>query len=289
MAPGWNSGEFRDIAFLTRWAVCLFILSKVCLAIVGVKGDCANLIDSPGKRLASFRKSLELSQRALAAQLGVSGGYIGQIEADHIAPSRLILETISERYNVSSDWLLNGHGEQLHAPMPGFAARKRGRIEPPDHGKPAHGDFAHEGEEFAMIDRYDLSVSAGTGLVAIEGADKDRLAFSRSWLLRNGINSDLAVLVRVKGDSMSPTITDGALVLIHLYEKALTREGVYAFNRDGASFIKRLVPAVAPNSDRPTAIVILADNPAYPPETLVGSQMNELRVIGRVRCAMVEF
>ena len=289
MAPGWNSGEFRDIAFLTRWDVCLFILSKVCLAIVGVKGDCANLIDSPGKRLASFRKSLELSQRALAAQLGVSGGYIGQIEADHIAPSRLILETISERYNLSSDWLLNGHGEQLHAPMLGFSARVSGRIDPPDYGMPAHGDFASEGDEYALIRRFDFSLSAGPGLVPVEGDNQDRLAFSRSWLLRNNINSDLAALVRVKDDSMAPTIVDGSMVLIHRMENTVKREGVYAFTRDGAAFIKRLIPAGVSAGGRATAIIILSDNPTYPPESLSGPQLNELRVIGRVRCAMVEF
>lgn len=244
---------------------------------------------SPGKRLASFRKTLDVNQRVFAAQLGVSGGYVGQIEADLSVPSRSFLQKISERYNVSSDWLLNGRGAPLHAPQPGFAARRRGQIEPPNYGMPAHGDFAFEGEEFAMIDRFDLSVSAGNGLVPVEGEAKDRLAFSRSWLLRNNINPDLAVLVRVKGDSMAPTIADGALVLLHVIENAVAREGIYAYNRDGASYIKRLIPAMAPETGRTTAIVIVADNPAYPPESLAGSQLNEIRVIGRVRCAMIEF
>lgn len=81
------------------------------LTILGVKWDCATLSDSPGKRLSSFRKSRGLSQRALAASLGVSGGLIGQLEADISQPSRAVLEKISNTYGVSAEWLLNGRGE----------------------------------------------------------------------------------------------------------------------------------------------------------------------------------
>lgn len=242
-----------------------------------------------GQRLALWRKEKNLSQRELGSILGVSQGYIGDIEAGRSEPSRSFLQKLSERYGISADWLLNGHGTQLHAPIPSFAARKYGRIEPPDYGKPAHGDFAYDDEEYVMIERFDLSVSAGNGLVPVEGAAKERLAFSRSWLLRNAINADLAVLVKVKGDSMAPTIADGATVLIHVVENVVKHEGVYAFTRDGACYVKRLIPAGISEAGRPTVIVILSDNPAYPPESLSGHQLNELHVIGRVRCAMTEF
>ena len=95
--------------------------------------------DSPGKRLAWFRKSLGMNQRDFAAQLGVGPSRIGSIETDVDPPSRRFLQTISERYNISADWLLNGHGDQFHAPIPGFQGRHK-RVEPPDHARPDHGD-----------------------------------------------------------------------------------------------------------------------------------------------------
>ena len=254
-----------------------------------VNCDLDQMKDSPGKRLLSFRETLEFSQEELADSLGVSRATVGLIETDVRAPSRSFLQKISEVYNISADWLLHGRGEMLHASLPGFPTRRRGRIEPPDYDHPVYGDFAYDGDEFVMIERFDLSVSAGTGLEAVEGSGRDRLAFSRAWLSSHGISSDLAVLVRVRGDSMAPTIADGALVLVHVIENYVTREGIYAFNRQGASYIKRLVPAGVSGSGRPTAIVIIADNPAYPPESVSGPQLNELRVIGRVRCALVEF
>lgn len=243
------------------------------------------MADSPGKRLALFRAARGLSQRDLAVALGVSPAAVGLIESDSRTPSKNFLLKISDRYMVSSDWLLHGTGEMQHAEIPGFSGR-RDRIEPPDTSKPGHGDFRFKGEEFAMIRRMDLSVSAGPGIEPVEGGEAEALAFSRQWLIRNHINSDLAVLVRVKGDSMAPAIPDGCLVMIHLPEANVEREGVYAFNREGASYVKRLVPSGRNERGHITAITILSDNPAYPPSVVFGEALEELRVVGRVRCVM---
>ncbi|MDP2737520.1 MAG: S24 family peptidase [Pseudorhodobacter sp.] len=238
--------------------------------------------DSPGKRLAAFRKSLGMSQRAFAASLGTSQARVGSMETDSAEISRAFLRKISERYRVSADWLLHGAGEMLLTEMPGFAGRSR-RIEPAEPGKPLSGDFRFDGEDFAMITRMDLSVSAGSGLIPIDGGQSEALAFSRSWLMRNHISADLSVLVRVQGDSMAPGIPDGALALVHCGERQIEGPGVYAFNRGEASYVKRITPV----SRKPLVWVIASDNPAYPPETVSGSDLNEIRPVGRVRCVMV--
>ncbi len=138
-----------------------------------------------------------------------------------------------------------------------------------------------------MIRRRDLSVSAGNGLVAVEEGEVEALAFSRAWLLRQGINADLAVLVRVMGDSMEPTIPEGSIVLLHVPEMFVERPGIYAFNRGDSSYIKRLVPGGVRQRARPSSLTIKSDNPAYPDELVEGAAMNDIRVIGRVRCALI--
>lgn len=238
--------------------------------------------DSPGKRLSLFRKEQQLSQRAFGASLGVSGGLIGQIEADISAPSRGFLEKISDTYGVSADWLLNGQGEMQRALGPGFKGTTM-RIEPPDRAKPAHGDFQSGNIDYSLIRRMDLSVSAGSGVVALEGDAAASIALPSRWLSGAGVNGNLSVLVTVKGDSMAPAIPEGAFVLVHLMEKMVTKPGIYAFNLDGQSFVKRLVPAETDGDGRPIAISIISDNPAYPPKVLAGRQLNELRIVGRVR------
>lgn len=242
------------------------------------------MADSPGQRLAMFRKSLGLNQRDFAARLGFSAGRVGSIESDAAPPSRGFLERIAKEFCVSSDWMLHGVGDMLHPAAPPASdftiqtANGTLHIEAKRH--------AEHTEEFKLIPRMELCVSAGSGLTPVDNEMADALAFSATWLARNAINSQLAVLVRVKGDSMSPAIPNGALVLVHLAEKVLEHEGVYAFNRGEASFIKRLVPSAIDKSGRPASIAILADNPAYPPELISGPAMNEIRVVGRVRCVM---
>lgn len=142
--------------------------------------------DSPGKRLASFRNTLDLNQRVFASLMGVSPATIAFIETDDRPPSRRFLQTISERYNISADWLLNGHGEQFHAPIPGFQGR-HGRVEPPDYARPSHGDARYGDNDYVFIRRVDLSVSAGNGTSDVEGPDTGSIALPTSWCSRAGI------------------------------------------------------------------------------------------------------
>ena len=237
--------------------------------------------DSPGRRLALFRNSLGMNQRDFAASLGVSPGRVGMLESGGATLSRGFLQKISDRYRVSADWLLHGTGEMLQTSLPGHAGR-HGRIEPPQDDRPGHGDFRFEGHEFSMIRRLDLSVSAGNGLIEVEGGEVESLAFSNAWLARQRINPDLAVLVRVRGDSMAPGIPDGGLVMVHLPERIVETSGVYAFTRGEESFVKR----IAPVSRKPAAWLITSDNNAYPPETVSGPALNDIRVVGRVRCVL---
>ena len=229
-----------------------------------------------------------MSQRAFGASIGVSGGLIGQIEADISPPARGFLTKISDTYGINADWLLNGHGEKLRFPGQGFEGRV-GTISQVDRGRPNYGDLRFDKVDYAFVRRMDLSVSAGSGLIPVDDGASEGLAFPMAWFERQGVNSDLAVLVGVEGDSMSPAIPDGSLVLLHVAEKVPTKAGVYAFNFEGESYIKRLMPSGADKKGRPLAITLVSDNPAYPPRTITGEQLNSLAIVGRVRCVVTTF
>ena len=194
---------------------------------------------------------------------------------------------MSDIYGVSSDWLLNGHGEMLLPPSRSLAARQ-GSVEQVDTTRPDHGDVRFDGIEYAFARRMALSISAGNGLEAVDDGEAEGLAFPVSWLRRQGINADLAVLVSVKGDSMAPAIPDGALVLIHVAERSIASSGVYAFNLDGQSFVKRLVPQTTEADGRPGAVAIMSDNHSYPPIVLSGKDLNRITVVGRVRAVVAQ-
>ena len=173
----------------------------------------------------------------------------------------------------------------LRPPGGGFNARTA-RIDPPDTTQPGHGDLRIDGHDCARIRRMDLSVSAGSGLSPVEGDDAAPVALPMSWLRSRGINADLAVLVRVQGDCMAPAIPDGGFVLIHLPEKQVLKPAIYAFTREGQSFVKRLIPSGFGDDGRPSTIMIIADNPAFPPEAVSGRALNGLRVVGRIRAVL---
>lgn len=138
-----------------------------------------------------------------------------------------------------------------------------------------------------MIKCYAVDASAGPGRFPLSEAVSGGMAFSRSWLLKRGISADLAGLITVKGDSMVPTIPDGAMVLVHLADYEVTAPGIYVFNRGGQTCIKRLTP-VAGENGKLASLVIVSDNAAYPPDVVSGPALNELRIIGRVRSILID-
>jgi len=232
-------------------------------------------------RFARFRKSVGLAQRELAQKLGVSPGTIGMIESGKNNISFNILRALSDHFGASADWLLYGIGEMR---QPGFADRRGGgRIEPADRSRPASGDLRYDGEDFSFVRRMEVDVSAGHGLVPISQSTAEVLAYSRTWLLNQGINADLAGLVRVRGDSMAPAIPDGALVLVHLPEMRVERSGIFVFSLGEDVYIKRLDPVFSGGSGQLVALVAVSLNPHYPPMTIAGPDLSDLRIAGRVR------
>ena len=241
------------------------------------------MIDNPGKRLKSFRKSLAISQRAFSLKLGFSESFAGLVENGKTALTRELLERISERYGVSADWLMYGHGDMLMPYGSGFPGESPPRIDPPDLGKPLHGAFLMDGMEYVRVRRLALDVSAGNGLGPAEDGASEAIALPRDWMMRQRLAADLCALVRVKGDSMAPAIPDGAFILLNAAERFTYSPGIYAFTRDGEAFAKRLaVTSTAPDGT-PASVLLISDNPAYPPVSLSGNDLDNLVIVGRVR------
>jgi phage repressor protein C with HTH and peptisase S24 domain len=234
---------------------------------------------SPGDRVKMLRETVvALSQRDFALRLGVSGPAIAQVETGKVGVSSRLLTALSDNFGVNPSWVLDGSGPMMTPSADIGFQGTLARITPVIPGRPMAGDFEADGVGFSLIRRFDLTVSAGNGLLAVDGAEKDRLAFSNSWLSRMGIAADLAALVSVRGDSMAPTIPDGATVLIDAREKSVQGGGVFAFTFDGEVYVKRLAAAKGSS-----AISMTSDNPAYPARVLVGAEMKQLRIAGRVR------
>lgn len=137
-------------------------------------------------------------------------------------------------------------------------------------------------DDFANIPLHAASLAAGGGRANGEEVLIDALAFRRDWLKRIGVSPANAVLARVEGESMQPTIWAGDMVLIDLAKKDIPvrktnakkgRSPVYAILDDGHARVKRIE---RPAEDQ---ILLLSDNPDFGPEF---AKIETLSIIGKV-------
>ena len=127
------------------------------------------------------------------------------------------------------------------------------------------------------IKRHPVSVSAGPGAVAGQEYGKPYFAFDERWLKALTASSPPNLsIVRVEGDSMSPTLNDGDDILVDLGDCGdRMRDGIYVLRVDDALVVKRL--ALNPMGRR---VTVQSDNPAYP--DWPDCDLDEINCIGRV-------
>jgi phage repressor protein C with HTH and peptisase S24 domain len=127
------------------------------------------------------------------------------------------------------------------------------------------------------VSRHAVAASAGPGAIVQEELGKPYVAFDQRWLKTLTASSPANLsIVRVEGDSMSPTLNAGDDILVDLGDAAdRLRDGIYVLRIDDALVVKRL--ALNPLG---RTVTIQSDNPAYPdwPDCSLG----EINCIGRV-------
>jgi len=131
-------------------------------------------------------------------------------------------------------------------------------------------------EAFVPVPRLDVGASAGAGALDPQERSIGRIAFDPGWLRALGV-SDYARLsmIRVNGDSMAPTLSDGDEIMVDSGDSAARlRDGLYVLRIDDVLVVKRIARG------RSGQVSVLSDNPAYPgwPECDVSA----IDLIGRV-------
>ena len=176
-------------------------------------------------------------------------------------PKATALGAIATATGVSIEWLVLGTSLPSAADAPTAAASADLR------------------DDFAFLPRYSARAAAGSGQLAVSEEVTDILAFRRDWLRKSGINPAHAFLLIADGDSMTPTIPDGALMLVDgsIREPRDIRNGmIYVLVRSGTVIVKRIQFRVD------DSIVLISDNPVYERETISRDDMNDLTFAGRV-------
>jgi phage repressor protein C with HTH and peptisase S24 domain len=200
----------------------------------------------------------EKTARRFAREMGISDSTYRSIMSGG-SPTLDTLLLIQAGTGVSLDWLAGQDVPKLPA-------------EP--HG---NGEITGIGSDFALLPRYSVSASAGTGLVAHEELEIERIAFRRDWLHDIGLDPGQAGLLTATGDSMYPTIPDGALMLVDRRAgQGLMSGYIYVIVLDGEVLVKRLSRNVDGTID------LISDNPIYPIQKIKQTDFDRLFVAGRV-------
>lgn len=132
------------------------------------------------------------------------------------------------------------------------------------------------GAQFELVKRYEVEASAGGGSLIERESEIGKLAFRRDWINQKGLSAKDLMVIRITGDSMEPTIKDGALALVDGNQEQLKADGIYVLQMDGHLIAKRV------QQDLSGGVYIKSDNKAYDTIQLAHQELENLFVIGRV-------
>lgn len=110
------------------------------------------------------------------------------------------------------------------------------------------------------VPRLSLGASAGPGSLDEDERTTGVMAFDANWLRHLGVRPQKISIIRVDGESMAPTLSDGDEIMVdHDDDATRLRDGVYVLRLDGVLMVKRV--AMGP---RRGFFSVLSDNPHYP-------------------------
>lgn len=208
-----------------------------------------------------IRNSLRMNQREIADYLGVSPSVISNVESGARQISKSLQALLVEKLNVNPSYLLTGEG-------PMFAGQEIA-VQPtvPTLGIYRGGGMRELPEVLngKLVPFLTQMVSAGPGAELQEYEDSCGLI----CLPEAAVKGELRAL-RVKGDSMEPTLRPGDIVVCD--QNGWQGDGVYVIRDQDSAYVKRVRRVRE-------GLEVISDNTAYKPWSCPSE---ELVLVGRV-------
>lgn len=241
-------------------------------------------------RLRKMIQDSGLSLPRFATRAGVSKNTLINYRDGATSPTAEFLERVCREFSVHPQWLLLGTGKPYAEPPP----------KAPDDGSPPILRFApgaEAEEEYVLLPLLASRVTAGPEGEILYEEVEDHYPFKRWWLERLvGRSPDRLrdlLLIKVRGDSMSPTINQGEIALVDTFEaerfQVLTGRIYLVILPEGSASLKRLVLS---RDEEAVRLVCLSDNTTdYRPFEFALEPEKALKnhILGRVRWVGKEF
>lgn len=209
-------------------------------------------------RLQDTLYEQRLSVNAFSKKVGISQQAISKIIRGETLNPKNIVE-IATALGVDVNWLKTGEGER-DADVFAFTSEK-------------------DDDHTLRVDLLDAELAAhSSGIINLEYPDViSSIFFTHEGVKRilGRTTTDGVYMFKVPTDSMVPTITQNDIVFIDTNVKEYIGEGVYSFNLNGETYIKRL-------QRLPTGVIMaLSDNPLYHPFEITEDLFDTAEIIGK--------
>jgi len=189
------------------------------------------------------------SQNDLAKALGINRSGITHARNNNKIPDKWILK-LYKAFGLNPEWIETGIGSV-------FLGFKK-----------------ESDSEFKYVPKVKATLSAGGGSFSTDSEVIDNLCFKKEWLARKG-SANSMVAMEVFGHSMEPEIKDGDTVLLDQSQVNIFAGAVYAVGIEDTILVKRL-------EKHPNKLVLCSDNHDYAPIFLDATDMENVRIIGKV-------
>ncbi|WP_412507298.1 XRE family transcriptional regulator [Roseovarius sp. SYSU LYC5161] len=210
------------------------------------------------ERLRARIRQLGMSVAKVARAAEVNRSFVYDIlRGRSQTPNLDKLTRIADAVKVDREWLLSG----------------KGRVEGDD---PITEDYHND---FVAIQYASVRPSMGGGTV-VDNEDQPgrNFHFRRAWIHdRLKAAPSMLRVMGVQGDSMTPTLNEGDVVLVDMNRRSPIPSGVFVLH-DGMGLVAKRLEHV-PMSD-PPRVRIISDNHQYSPYECTAEEVN---IIGRVR------
>lgn len=209
--------------------------------------------------LSKYMYENRMTQQMLAERVGVTRQTIALWATGKTLPKGKNLKRLADTIGVSESEILFGESNviPLHAEEPEYSG-------------------------FIAVREFSFTASAGIGSEPTwDQVEESEPAFYREdFFVKHGIKAKRCRRIKVRGDSMSPTIEDGDTVLFEdRYPISLSEirdGGIYVFSTEFGLRIKRLYRS------KQTLIAHSDNTSQYKEEEYSGEEMNSIKVFGEV-------
>lgn len=223
--------------------------------------------DTAGERAKIVRREAAKTQAEMADILGISLGTWQKIERNEGLPSGETLMKF-QKLGVNPGWLLTGLGPKTSG----------GDVQKSDHSARAKvpGNMLSD-EEFVRVPVFDVKASAGHGRLAVSQMPVGEVAFAVDFLRRLGANPQSCYLLEARGDSMWPTVPDGAMLIADASQTEVDDGRIYHFDVNERVLVKRARWKLG-------RLYLTSDNVAagYPDESFAADRVDDIIVRGRI-------